>query len=738
MRGHVGKFSTIKKILSVTVSVLVIAALFVQFGTRDVLNRIVQFRILDYGVVLGLLVVNFLVVSFRLRVALGQFGFRVSNATALKASVAGYAVGHFVIQLVGNLVGRQLILRRHGVSPTALGVLSTYERVVLLFASAILALTGLFVTFGWARSFDLLNALPVGQIAVVSIIAMATVFIFGRSRYDQVLIKLSVSPRTALLVLQMFGITLLAQFFVLSAFAVLIAFMHMGNFLQWFAAAAIISFAASIPISVNGWGIRELASVFALSPLGVQPSDAIAISVVIGICSTFVVFLFLPVLMGEKASSYSRVALHHSPSPVSPGDVERVGAYFLGLTTAILVFFQAHLEIGKGVVNVNLADPVALTGLAVFAMHWIGQRSLPTWRMTFVTPWLLVVTGVLVISFFLGVARIGVTQWALANRMMGWVVILGYMATGAMTAYLTGNHGFRRLLEAVVVAGAVVVASNCIVRQAIALWSSNVSLPFNFEGWSGNRNAFSLQLLMGLACALTVMPARVRAGKDYWLTGATGALLAGVWLTQSRAGFIAFAAIALFAFLREEKECRKFMLHSLAWGGMFLFVLAALEFASELASTFSDRAGTFSELAGIFSRNRILRAPTVAPEYDSLRWATLSGGIALWLEHPWFGAGLGTYFANSAAEVGRSIVIHSTPIWLLAETGVLGAVGIVSGFAGLFWVSLKRRAPSSRLLVYILLVFAIFSLVHEMMYQRIFWLLLGGALAVATRESVSR
>ena len=103
----------------------------------------------------------------------------------------------------------------------------------------------------------------------------------------------------------------------------------------------------------------------------------------------------------------------------------------------------------------------------------------------------------------------------------------------------------------------------------------------------------------------------------------------------------------------------------------------------------------------------------------------------MWLQAPVLGAGLGVFHEKSQEWVGQPQVIHSTPIWILAEFGLLG--GAVFGWA---FVLPARHAtrfgksqPARRVLLFLLVAFAIFCLVHEILYQRIFWLVLGAVLA---------
>ncbi|MGH8035541.1 MAG: hypothetical protein ACREO9_09970, partial [Lysobacterales bacterium] len=64
--------------------------------------------------------------------------------------------------------------------------------------------------------------------------------------------------------------------------------------LSLFAASAIISLAASMPITVGGWGVREVAAVYVLGHLGVAAADALTMSVMVGLCVTLVTLAAAP------------------------------------------------------------------------------------------------------------------------------------------------------------------------------------------------------------------------------------------------------------------------------------------------------------------------------------------------------------------------------------------------------------------------------------------------------------
>lgn len=123
---------------------------------------------------------------------------------------------------------------------------------------------------------------------------------------------------------------------------------------------------------------------------------------------------------------------------------------------------------------------------------------------------------------------------------------------------------------------------------------------------------------------------------------------------------------------------------------------------------------------------------TLSGDYsNSERLATMSYAFELWQHSPVFGEGLGVFISKSQAWLGHPQVVHSTPLWLLAEFGLFGVTVIGWAFFLLarFAIRLGKFKPARRGLLLLLFAFAIFSLVHEIFYQRIFWFVLGAVIA---------
>jgi hypothetical protein len=106
------------------------------------------------------------------------------------------------------------------------------------------------------------------------------------------------------------------------------------------------------------------------------------------------------------------------------------------------------------------------------------------------------------------------------------------------------------------------------------------------------------------------------------------------------------------------------------------------------------------------------------------RIKSILGGLDLFLRYPIFGAGLGAYISDQIEPV---VVIHSTPIWLLAETGIVGTAIFASVFFRLLFQEGRNigASPLSSAISMMLVAFALMALVHEIMYQRAFWLFIG-------------
>ena len=82
----------------------------------------------------------------------------------------------------------------------------------------------------------------------------------------------------------------------------------------------------------------------------------------------------------------------------------------------------------------------------------------------------------------------------------------------------------------------------------------------------------------------------------------------------------------------------------------------------------------------------------------------------MFLSHPLFGAGLGAFIGEQVRATGTPLIIHSTPVWLLAETGLVGfAVFFAAAWRIVSAEWPRRAARPARFLILIFGVLALMS-----------------------------
>jgi uncharacterized membrane protein YbhN (UPF0104 family) len=751
---------------ALVLSVVLLVLAFGIFGGKDFLHSLREFPIWAVVAILGLFGLNLLLVSFRLWRILDHFGIALPPGVALRASIAGQAGSLFVISLFGQVVGRQMILQRFGATSAVIASLTGYERAVLAVVGGGTCLAGAILLLGRATVADFVNRNSLIEVMIAAGAGLALSFWLGRSHFEARLVAKGLSSAAALKVLEVVAITLASQLLVLSALVVgALAVKPDTDLLSLVAAAAVISFAASIPVTVSGWGIREMAAVAMLGHIGISGPSALAVSVLNGLCAIAVTLVAATLVLGRTSNKSGDIRVKaFSGMALRPSEIEKAAVWVLATITAVLVFFQVHIDFLGATINLNFADPFAILALAAVAAHAAMTRHPPAWRVSHANLALIAISALLILGFLKGVLQIGVTQWALTARLMGWLVLLGYLSAGYLMSANAGAHGRRRLFETMIAAGAVIVVLQVLLRW---LGQSNIVTGLlhapHFEGYAANRNAFAFQLLVCAALLLAYSSVRTKIHQPEIRPslahqreprGAGAAIrrvlgtpnswsysillsvtLAGLLFSASRAGLITCAVLIVAAWATGLASRRV-----IAQGAIAAVLIWQSPQIAHWMVSFIIWLASFVGVNLSFAPLDAIQGPLSLEASNVERWRSITVGLELWLDHPLLGAGLGVFMESNLGLFGRPMVIHSTPVWILAEFGLLGA-GI---FGWIFFLlgrhALKRgaRSPERRVIAMLLLSFALFSLAHEILYQRTFWLVLGAALASFRKEEGER
>lgn len=426
----------------------------------------------------------------------------------------------------------------------------------------------------------------------------------------------------------------------------------------------------------------------------------------------------------------------------------KILGFALGTSSAVLVFFQIHVDLPETTVNVNLADPISILAITALGLQ-IAGRGADLWMRPHLSAWVVAASTALALAFVIGWLDFGVNNWALVNRLFGWVVLMGYAAAGAFIVLCAGRQGARRVCAAVVLTGCVVVATEVIQRLAYGL--SVIEHPGPFDGYSANRNAFAFLLLAALACSLAYADVYERGPSRMLWRCCQATLFLGLFLCLSRSGLVITLVLIAGTLLFKISNRRAVFLSlglAVAFYGALMVIVQAVPTALKIAhdiltivSSFLEHAGfqleflrdcaKFSSLPSTLTRDPYTIG--VSGQASNTEHAlSIIAGLRLWAENPVFGAGLGAFIARGG-DTAFAPTIHSTHVWLLAELGIVGSAIFAGLFLYILYPILKKSShleyPADRLTLFLMVVFVLFGLLHDMFYQRVFWLLLGAMCA---------
>ena len=813
----------LKVLLSIGLTVAVFYLVFSRADVPSFSSFLADFSFRSFLIVATLLVAGVVLSVWRLQLIAWDLGYPIAWREALAALSVGQIAGSMFFQIVGQLMARGAILARRGMPVAATVTMTIYERAAAASVSLLLAITGGWYVFGRVTLDIESGGLLFLKIIAGLLMALgAGAWLAWGSRTLETIAqqtdRLPLWPIVRNIIMSSaIQVTTMAAYVVAAT-----TISPNISLLDLAAASAVVMLAASLPISLAGWGVRELSAVLVLGIVGVSSQAALMVAILIGTTALGVLGIFALLSFWLASGAVSTQAVQ------SQSNIDYVALldWTLPVLVATGVFFQLYVPVGQNQLNVNLADPLALLGGALFVIASVFyERRWPEWRLSWFNAHVIAMTLALAVALLIGASNAGWTSWATTNRFFGWFVLLGFGATAALIVRRGGHEGLMMLLRTVAAVACAMIVLDLflnILAQAGVDFPRAV-LTRQMSGFSQNPNAFAFQVLLAL-CAAMVADFRPRTA-----TLIMTICFVGIWYSVSRAVFLALpivlafaiymrivpwrrvavslalcACVVLFIMLVPTNVTAAITLYSwitnvVVWIGLTIYwlVLWTATFISWLALTTAtwvvakaawlvdllqallqappEKTGTPSSApspspspspsspspssppvilpsftpaspppAPVFEA-----MPYVAPSarYDTLervgtgphpaasnaeRMESLEGGWKLFLAHPIFGAGLGAYIANRIKEFGVPMVIHSSPLWLLAEMGLVGFAIFIAPVVRLFLGEFRKihsADPATHLLILILTAFGIISVIHDMMYQRTFWLLLGAGVS---------
>lgn len=231
------------------------------------------------------------VVGNRWRLLAGMLSIQISTAVATRATFAGLFVGQVLPGAIGADVVRGWMVWHMGLRNKLVIASLVADRIASLLAIALMIGASLpmllpylpkkiILWVEWSL-FSLVIILPIGYLCFRLIRSIKTNKTLGRllSRLSIESINISARVVFASLGLAVLGHSLT----ILSAFFLSLAIGIDSSLWMWGLVMPIIILVTAIPISINGWGIREFAMIHLWALFGIAEPEAFLISICLGI-----------------------------------------------------------------------------------------------------------------------------------------------------------------------------------------------------------------------------------------------------------------------------------------------------------------------------------------------------------------------------------------------------------------------------------------------------------------------
>lgn len=385
-------------------------------------------------------------------------------------------------------------------------------------------------------------------------------------------------------------------------------------------------------------------------------------------------------------------------------------------------------------------------GLLIAGRLLLKADHLPQWRIPGFYCGLIGLVVVMTFALINGHNTTGAwDRWAILNKYAGFFVLLAYLGVGGWI----GSRPVREWARAIFPAFIGVWLIITLYSTGVLLWYDahgdykGTFSNYPLAGFMGNRNAFAFLILsvVAMATATQMRKAATPHFAFYVLWG----LIPLLWAyNASRAGWVIMAVIGLTFLLMNPRFFLRHIAPPIIAGTLACLLLFSVMTSEALRITkwHSNNVSILVE-HGMQADSPVAAKDIndLAYEGDKVRSKTFSDGLSLWQQHPLTGGGLGAYKDYQTHKRGTfSDVIDCTPLWLLAETGLIGLAAFAALFALALWrIFRKIRSNDDPHGVYLgiflmLIIFGMMSLLHELLYTRFIWFFMGLALALPPEE----
>ena len=444
------------------------------------------------------------------------------------------------------------------------------------------------------------------------------------------------------------------------------------------------------------------------------------------------------------------------------------GWAFAIISFAISLQVLTTIEVGGNELRFGTSDLLLPVLLLLVFWKWLkDDGGFPDWRVDHFWVWVGTLTFWIGFSVVNGRLQTGEWQvWAVLNKGVGWLILVGYLLLGGwLTAFYDAR--LRTLFVKVFILCTWVACSYSLARYFLflhrGLFGTEMSDYDRVAGFFANPNAFGIFVAAVIVLQVSYLDRR-RLFPPVLAHLGLGVTLLTVAFTGSRSAWLGFAVALPVLFLTGRVRFLPVLrgaLTGLVLGVVILFGPATVLYgtaivaqgvaalgittSSTTGSSTTGHAGSAGEVTNLeweayFTRPYLLRGTVAQDTALDERVASALKALEMWRNAPIVGEGLGSYRRGIEGHSGFAGTIHNSFLWLLAETGSVGALL----FAAFFWLVLRSLYRAGRLpeadplpasVFGMLVLLAGASIGTEIMYQRYFWFLMGLALTLPQPKS---
>ncbi|MEM7072352.1 MAG: lysylphosphatidylglycerol synthase transmembrane domain-containing protein, partial [Pseudomonadota bacterium] len=620
----------IRSALPILVSVIIIGYIAFAFDGKAILQR---FSNADFGWLLisflSLIFVH-IIASFRFLILL-NIPLRITNFMHVNhANSLSLLAGTVFFNFFGQAVSRSHFIAKSKIHSDAviIGIIEKFWSMLFLMIGAGL---GSFLIFDYItipERIILEWGITVGLCTLAASIAVFMLCRYGELTYDgtKSIDSLINAWPTILCSLAIQCLTLIAYLSIIAAFSLEVSWIRIT------CGILMVMLIASLPITVSGWGVRELSAGFIFALIGLTIEDGIAAGVAVGLLS------ILSLLANYIASHQLIKGL---PSLIrlqqeKQASISTSASYLLGIALVFaLVPIFVRVPTASGGISVSAADPLAiLIGFSALLRLFTDNSHQRWWKIDGFALTLMLSASLLVGSALLGFWRFGITDWVLYNRLGGLFIIAAYLLSGLMLA--RWYHGSTRDLILAILAVTFLLEYGLDLFILLAGFSDFVHHPGHefLTGWTGNRNKTAFILLVILSSIL-IWTKDSKPQKTRFAFGLVFLLSLFLAINGSRSGIATLVLIGIW-FVVMHMRTLKYRWHIL----------------------FAITAGAAVSLFAV----AIVSPKVLLLEYwfniNNERFNSMVIAWELFLHYPVFGSGLGYFTQNYLETYGGPLVIH--------------------------------------------------------------------------------